>query len=249
MLRSMLHGRAQERAVVDRMLAAARPGSSDALVLRGEAGVGKSALLDRAAAAEGMTLLRAAGIESESEFPFAAVHQVLRPELTGLIDAIPARQADALRAAFGAAPSGGGDRFLVSLAVLSGARRGRGGAAGAVFDRRRSLARRRVRRRAPRSSARRLDADGVAMIFAARDGGEFAAPGLPDLTGDRPRSGRSGRGAAGARRVGGGPSGRGARRASCASTAGNPLALLELPVRAHEGPAQRPRCRCRSGFR
>ncbi|GIJ60968.1 helix-turn-helix transcriptional regulator [Virgisporangium aurantiacum] len=220
----MLHGRLRERTVLDDLLAAARSGRSGALVLRGEAGIGKSALLAYAAgAAADLRVLRCAGIESESEFPFAAVHQVLRP-LTGLIDAIPARQAEALRAAFGAAPAAGGDRFLVSLAVLSVLAEAAeerpvlcliddahwldGASADALTF-----------------VARRLDADGVALVFAARDG--FAAPGLPELTVtglDRAEAGAllAERSAVELPDA--------VRDSVVASTAGNPLALLELPA-------------------
>ncbi len=97
----MLHGRERECAQLDGLLDAARAGRSGALVLRGEAGIGKSALLDYAGErADGFRILRGAGIESESEFPFAAVHQVLRPVL-GHVDALPQRQRLALDAAFG----------------------------------------------------------------------------------------------------------------------------------------------------
>ena len=115
----MLHGRRRECALIDELLAAARDRRSGVLVLRGEAGIGKSALLAYAAdQATGMRILRGTGIESESEFPFAAVHQLLRP-VADLIDAVPARLGAALRGAFGIGPAGGEDRFLISLGVLS----------------------------------------------------------------------------------------------------------------------------------
>src|SRR5262249_56717148 len=121
-------GGRQEWGAVDRLLQAARQGRSEVLVLRGEAGVGKSALLAYAAGrARGMMVLRAAGVEAEVELPFAALHQLLRPLLERL-DRLPAPQAAALQAAFGlaAAPGGHdrggehvGDRFLLSVGVLS----------------------------------------------------------------------------------------------------------------------------------
>src|SRR5215510_9239247 len=110
----VLHGRHQECAAVDRLLRAAREGRSEVLVLRGEAGVGKSALLAWAAGragevAGGMTVLRAGGVESEVQLPFAALHQLLRPLLDRL-GRLPAVQAAALRAALGlAGPPGGRD--------------------------------------------------------------------------------------------------------------------------------------------
>ena len=120
----MLYGRRAECDALDRLLADARRSRSGALVLRGEAGVGKSALLDHAAGrAGGMAVLRAAGVESEAELPFAALHQLLRPVLD-LAGRIPEAQAAALGGALGLGPSEGRgdedqDRFLVSVAVLS----------------------------------------------------------------------------------------------------------------------------------
>src|SRR3712207_6806750 len=115
----MLHGRRRECARIDELLAGARAGQSGALVLRGEAGIGKSTLLRYAAdRADGLRVLRGTGTESESEFPFAAVHQLLQP-VRKHIDAIPGRQRWALRAAFGLEDAGGNDRFLISVAILS----------------------------------------------------------------------------------------------------------------------------------
>src|SRR5215468_3164515 len=126
--RGVLYGRHQECAAVDRLLQAVREGRSGVLVLRGEAGVGKSALLAYAAGdqAVGVTVLRAAGVEAEVELPFAALHQLLRPLLDRL-GRLPAPQAGALQAAFGLAAAPGhdreggrpGDRFLLSVGVLS----------------------------------------------------------------------------------------------------------------------------------
>ncbi|MGZ4324163.1 MAG: AAA family ATPase [Solirubrobacteraceae bacterium] len=76
----MLHGRRDELALLDELLEGARSGRAGILVIRGEARIGKSALLDYAAGqAGGMRVLRAAGVEAESELPFAALHQLLRP--------------------------------------------------------------------------------------------------------------------------------------------------------------------------
>ena len=78
--RVMLVGRGPETARISRMLAGARSGSSGVLVLRGEAGVGKSALLEHAVAeADGFTVLSGVGVESESQLAYAALHQILRP--------------------------------------------------------------------------------------------------------------------------------------------------------------------------
>ena len=95
----MLHGRSAETARIDDLLAAARDSRSGSLVIRGEAGVGKTALLDYAAAAAGMRVLRGTGIESETELPFAALQLLLRPAL-GRLDLLPPPQARALRGAF-----------------------------------------------------------------------------------------------------------------------------------------------------
>src|SRR6202000_1957340 len=114
----MLHGGSAETARIDELLAAARDGRSGALVIRGEAGVGKTALLDYAAAAAGMRVLRGTGIESEAELPFAALQLLLRPGL-GRLDVLPPPQARALRGAFGLARTPGADRFLIGLAAPS----------------------------------------------------------------------------------------------------------------------------------
>src|SRR3954453_2312279 len=115
----MLHGRSAERARIDELLAGARAGRSGVLALRGEPGIGKSALLGYAAAhTDGFRVLRSAGTEAESEFPFAAVHQLLRP-LWDRAAVLPERQRTAVDAAFGRGPAAGDDRFLVSLGILS----------------------------------------------------------------------------------------------------------------------------------
>ncbi|HEY1175655.1 MAG TPA: ATP-binding protein, partial [Phytomonospora sp.] len=115
----MLFGRPSETARLDRMVAAARDGRSAALVLRGEAGIGKSALLDHCAGqATGFTLLRSSGAEFESELPYAGLHLLLR-EHVARIDALPEPQATALRTALGLAADGDREWFLVGLAVLN----------------------------------------------------------------------------------------------------------------------------------
>ncbi|MEV0082941.1 LuxR C-terminal-related transcriptional regulator [Saccharopolyspora sp. NPDC050642] len=114
----MLYGRAVEQAAIDELTSAARGGTGRALVLRGEAGAGKSALLDYAAAAP-MRVLRATGAEPEADLAFAALHQLLLP-VTDLLDALPEPQRDAVRGALGlAAPPAEDARFLVSAGVLS----------------------------------------------------------------------------------------------------------------------------------
>lgn len=177
----MLYGRDLERARIGELLAGARSSRSGVLVLSGEPGVGKSALLAAARdQAGGMRVLSGGGVESEAQLPFAALHQLVRPVLDH-VEELPRPQADALRGALGLA-AGGGDRFLVSLAVLSllseAAEHGPllclvddaqwlddASADALVFV------------------ARRLDAEGIALLFAAREGEtrHFEAPGLPKL--------------------------------------------------------------------
>jgi DNA-binding CsgD family transcriptional regulator len=115
----MLVGRESERRAIERLVAGARIGQSGVLVITGEPGVGKTALLDDAASfAAGMGLLRAAGSEPEREIPFGALHQLLRPALDQ-IDEIPPPQAQALSAALALGPGATGDRFAIGAATLS----------------------------------------------------------------------------------------------------------------------------------
>src|SRR3954471_23130602 len=115
----MLRGRRDERAVLDGLLDDARAGRSGVLVLRGEAGIGKTALLEHAiASASAVTLLRAVGVESEMELPFAALHLLCSP-LGEFVDRLPAPQRDALEITFGVRVGAAPDRFLVALATLS----------------------------------------------------------------------------------------------------------------------------------
>jgi DNA-binding CsgD family transcriptional regulator len=115
---SMLRGRDRERAALDRLLAGARAGRSGALVLRGEPGIGKTALLDYAVAQAGaMRVARAAGVEPEVELPFAGLHQLCGGMLDHM-DKLPAPQEAALAAALGLSGARAPDRLLVGLAVL-----------------------------------------------------------------------------------------------------------------------------------
>ncbi|MEJ8661872.1 ATP-binding protein [Streptomyces sp. MS1.AVA.4] len=93
-----MQGRAEERRHVERMLANSRRGASSSLLLHGEAGIGKTTLLEHAAAhADGMRVLRVEGIESEMELAFGGLHQLLLPVLD-LLDRLPGPQAGVLRA-------------------------------------------------------------------------------------------------------------------------------------------------------
>jgi DNA-binding CsgD family transcriptional regulator len=110
--------RASEREVLDRLLAKARDGESGVLVIRGEAGIGKTALVRYAARqASGFRVTQVTGVEAEMELPFAGIHQLCAPVLDRL-DALPQPQQDALNVALGLAAGDVPDRFLVGLAVL-----------------------------------------------------------------------------------------------------------------------------------
>src|SRR4051794_27726888 len=112
---SDLVNRESERQYLDELLGGVRAGLSAALVLRGEAGVGKTALLRYAARqASGFRVAQIAGVEAEMELPFAGVHQLCGPMLDRL-DALPAPQREALRVALGVAAGHPPDRFLISL--------------------------------------------------------------------------------------------------------------------------------------
>ena len=178
----MLLGRESECAAIDGLLEAARGSRSGVLVLRGEAGIGKTALLQHALArADGMRVLTGAGVEAESELPFAGLHQLLWPVLDRAGE-LPDVQTAALRGAFGLSAERVEDRFLVSVAVLSlltaaadeqpllcvvdDAHWLDGASAEALVF-----------------VARRLQADPIAVLIGARDGDarQFDAHGLPEL--------------------------------------------------------------------
>src|SRR3954471_2278115 len=112
-------GRSSESELRDRLLDDARGGRSAVLVIRGEAGMGKTALIRHAAdRAAGFRVAQVCGVESERELPFAGLHQLAAPFLDR-VDALPAPQQDALRVALGLCPGAAPDRFLVGLAALS----------------------------------------------------------------------------------------------------------------------------------
>src|SRR3954462_6297966 len=115
----VLLGRAAERHALDHLLDNVRGGQSAVLVVRGEAGVGKTALLHYCARqASGFRLARVAGVESEMELPFAGLHQLCAPML-GRLGALPQPQQAALGVALGLSSGPAPDRFLVALAALS----------------------------------------------------------------------------------------------------------------------------------
>jgi hypothetical protein len=220
----MLLDRLPERTALGRLLDAARGGRSAVLVVRGEAGVGKTALLaDTIAAAAGLPVARVAGVESEMELAFAALHQLCVPMLAGL-ERLPGPQRDALGVAFGLAAGPAPDPFLVGLAALSLlAEVATERPLLCVIDDAQWLDQ--ASAQAVGLVAGRLLAEPVALVVAAREsGGEFAR--LPELVVGGLNEGD-------ARELLGsvisGPLDERVRERIVAETGGNPLALLELP--------------------
>ena len=213
-----------ERDTLDRVVVSVRAGESRALVVSGEAGVGKTALLDYLAGnASGCRVVRTAGYQSEMELAFAALHQLCAPLLNGLTR-LPVPQRDALRIAFGMGSGPTPDRFLVGLAVLNLL----SDAAEpqpliCVVDDEQWLDR--ASAQVLGFVARRLVAESVGMVFAARVPSTDIA-GLSGLTVE-------GLPAADARALLDsaltGPLDTRVRDQILAETHGNPLALLELP--------------------
>jgi DNA-binding CsgD family transcriptional regulator len=114
-----LFGRGSECSLLDDVVAALRAGESRSLLVHGQAGIGKTALLEHVVAASaGLRVLRASGVESDMELPFASLHQLCSP-LLDTVEQLPPPQRDALEVAFGRASGPPPDRFLVGLAVLT----------------------------------------------------------------------------------------------------------------------------------
>ncbi|MGO9960789.1 MAG: ATP-binding protein, partial [Solirubrobacteraceae bacterium] len=223
----MLVGRERERGDVERVLERARAGESATLALVGEPGIGKTALLDHAAGrASGMQLLRARGIESEAQIPFASLLELLRPAL-GVLDRIPEPQAVALEGALALRPAQGQERFAVDAATLSLlATYAEQGAVAVLVDDAHWLD-------GPSAEAllfavRRLVADPIAVLVAVREG----EPSLLDGA-DLPTIRISGLSREEAASLLGGLRPDAAARLHDA-TAGNPLGLLELARDADE---------------
>src|SRR3954466_10379766 len=165
----MLLGRNDERLALDRLLTQARQGRSGVLALVGEPGIGKTALLDHAAASAVRTRgLRARGIQSEAEVPFAGLAELLRPALEAL-DRIPAPQARALAGALALEPATAQDRSAVGSATLSllSAWAEDGPVLLLVDDAHRLDA---STAEALLFAARRLLADPIALVLAVREG-------------------------------------------------------------------------------
>ncbi len=219
-----LTDRHSERGVLDRLVHAVRAGEGRVLVVHGEAGVGKTALLGYLTGrAAGCQVMRAAGVQSEMELAFAGLHQLCAPMLTRLEHLAPP-QRQALRTAFGMSAGPPPDRFLVGLAVLSLLCE----AAGeqplvCVVDDQQWLDR--ASAQALGFVARRLAADPVAMVFGTRVPGADLA-GLPELAVAGLQDGDA-RALLGS--VLPGPLDARVRDQIVAETRGNPLALLELP--------------------
>jgi DNA-binding CsgD family transcriptional regulator len=225
-VRSVLRGRRIECETLDRLMSAVRAGESRTLVLRGEPGVGKTALLDYMVdAAAGVRVARAAGVQSEMELAFAGLHQLCAPMLDRL-ECLPGPQSDALGTAFGLDSGNAPDRFLVGLAALT--------LLGEVAEERPLLCviddaqwLDRASAQALAFVARRMAAESLAMVFAGRESldddelsglpqlriqglGDEDARALLDATTTSPLDER-------------------VRDRIVAETRGNPLALLELP--------------------
>ena len=224
--RSGLRGRRSESKALDRLLADACNDHSGVVVLRGEAGVGKTALLDYLAErADGFRVARAAGIESEMELAYAGLHQLCAPLLEGLED-LPAPQRDALSTAFGISAGEPPDRFLVGLAVLSlVAEVAEARPLLCIVDDAQWLDR--VSAQTLAFVARRLLAERMVLAFGVRESaGDDVLAGLPDLV---VRGLGDGDSRALLDSVISGPVDQRVRDRIVAETRGNPLALLELP--------------------
>ena len=218
----MLRGRAEEVARIDRLLDGARSGVSAALIVCGDPGIGKTALLnDVAAAAAGFTVLRARPLQTESELPFAGLSDLLRP-LLPLLDRIPEPQAAVLSGALALGPPTPGDRFAAAAATISLLAAGADRAPVlAVVDDAHWLDT--PSREALLFAGRRLGGEGVVLLLAMRDRSWLESAGIErlEVRGLEPD--------AAAELVSG--TGRtvssGVRERLITDTAGNPLALLE----------------------
>jgi DNA-binding CsgD family transcriptional regulator len=227
----MLRGRVTERAAIDALLRRAWAGQGGGMVVRGEPGIGKTALLDHAAErAIGMRVLRSAAVEPECDLGYATLHRLLLPVLDRM-DRLPEPQARALGVVFGQAVGAAPDRFLVALATLS--------LLSELAGERPVLCLVDDAHWADRPSldtlafvARRLQAEPIGLVLAARtdQGLPMAIPGLADL----PLAGLDRESARALLIIE-----RGGDRLSVAeqdellrATGGNPLAIRELPVGA-----------------
>src|SRR3954465_5091153 len=222
-----LLGRHRESTTLDRLLDVVRAGESRALVIRGDPGVGKTALLEYVVErASGCRVAQAAGVQGEMELAFAGLHQLCAPMLDRL-ERLPGPQRDALGSAFGMAAGRAPDRFLVGLAVLSLlAEVAEEGPLVCLIDDVQWLDR--ASAQALAFVARRLLAESVGVLFAVRTGGEQRdAAGLPELVVEGLREDDARTLLASVIRV---PLDEEVRDRIVAESRGNPLALLELPL-------------------
>jgi DNA-binding CsgD family transcriptional regulator len=227
-------GRRAEREAVEQVLVQARSGRSGALVVRGEAGIGKTALVDQAreaAASSGFRVESSVGVEAEAQFAFAGLHQLCSP-LLGRLAKLPDPQQAALGVAFGLRAGPAPDRFLVGLATLT--------LVAEVAEERPLLCLVDDAQWLDEASAqvlafvaRRVSAERVALLFGLRDSGagdNHPFAGLPELR-------LTGLGKADALALLAAavrePLHDGVRDQIVAEARGNPLALLELPHNAH----------------
>jgi DNA-binding CsgD family transcriptional regulator len=219
-----LRGRADECALLDDFVSSIRQSKSRSLVIRGEAGIGKSALLEYLLeSSSDLSVVRALGVESEMELAYASLHQLCAPLLAGL-ERLPAPQSKALETVFGLGAGGPPDRFLVGLAVLS--------LLSDSADERPLLCVIDDAQWLDQASAltlafvaRRLLADPVGIVFSAREPGEELQR-FPELE-VRGLVDGDARGLLGS--VVRGKLDERVRDRIIAETHGNPLALLELP--------------------
>jgi DNA-binding CsgD family transcriptional regulator len=219
-----LRGREEECAALDGLLEAVRRGESSALVVRGEPGVGKTALVDHMIeSADDIRVVRAVGVESEMELAFAALQQLCSPMLDRL-EHLPGPQQEALRVAFGLTGGEAPDRFVVGLAVLT--------LLAEVAEERPLLCVVDDAQWLDQASAlalafvaRRLLAESVAVVFATREPSEELS-GLPELVVEGLGDGDARLLLDSALR---GRLDERVRDRIVAETRGNPLALLELP--------------------
>jgi DNA-binding CsgD family transcriptional regulator len=233
----VLHGRDKERAVLAQMLDTAHDGRASTVLVRGEAGMGKSALLDdlaaHAAHAADVRVLRTAGLQAESALAFAALHRLLRPALDGL-EAVPAPQRRALRVAFGEEEGDRIDPFMVALGTLTLLTElSESGPVLCLVDDLQWLDA--ASRDALLFVARRLLAEPVAVVFACRDDDapQLDAPQF-DPPADIPELALVALTAAAVKSLVEERSGISVRDhvvdALAARTGGNPLAVVELPT-------------------
>jgi DNA-binding CsgD family transcriptional regulator len=220
----VLRGRRHECEALEGLLETVRGGTSQALVVRGEAGAGKTALLEYLLTqASGFRVARAVGVEWEMEFAYATLHQLFAPMLDRL-DHLPEPQREALGTAFGLSAGGAPDRFLVGLAALSLlADAAEEQPLLCVIDDAQWCDH--ASAHALAFAARRLFADPIAMIFGTRESGESLA-GLPELLVEALRDDDARALLDSAIKA---PLDEQVRERIIAETRGNPLALLELP--------------------